>query len=133
MKTASPSKVGVTSSVMALLFTLSLVACDTLQSRHATRDVLPQAKDCPSGRIVTDPFGYPECVTSVHTPQAALPEKGPKPHESSSRIPAADVQANERRSSDDLVCRQYSETSLSATYLAYRQCMEDKGWPSTPP
>ena len=130
-KDHSASQVEVMLSVMALLFTLSLAACGTLQQGNTTKDARAQAEHCPSGRIVTDPFGYPECVTSVQTQQTPSPEIGPKPHESSSRIPAAEIQANERRASDDLVCRQYSETSLSATYLVYRQCMEDKGWPST--
>lgn len=132
MKTASASQVGVMLSIMALLFTLSLTACDTVQPGNATKDGLSQAEHCPSGRIAIDPFGYPECVTSVQTQHSPPPETGPKPQESGNRIPAAEIQANERRAGDDLACRQYSETSLSATYLAYRQCMEDKGWPSTP-
>lgn len=134
MKTASASKVCVMLSVIALLFTLFLIACETVQQGNATKDGLSQPKHCPSGRIVPDPFGYPECVPSVQT-QHTPPPPGtePKPHESSSRIPAAEIQANERRASDDLACRQYSETSLSAAYLVYRQCMEDKGWPLTSP
>ena len=133
MKPASASKVGVMLSVIASLFTLSLVACGTVQPGKTTNDALSQAAHCPSGRIVTDPFGYPECVTPVQTQRAPPLETGPKPQEPGSRIPAAEIQAKERRAGDDLACRQYSETSLSVAYLVYRQCMEDKGWPSTPP